>query len=121
MGHNGCDGSQASGPWAICSGYRFMSLQMSKVNGGLGLRSNETPAKSQAYREPYPPHVVPTTTTVICRDEPPLPPSRAPAALSDFAQASPTPSSPALPQFLLLPPKKLRQGNQKAIAGLKVF
>ena len=23
MGHNGCDGSQASGPWAIGSGYRF--------------------------------------------------------------------------------------------------
>ena len=25
MGHNGCDGSQASGPWAIGSGYRFRS------------------------------------------------------------------------------------------------
>ena len=25
MGHNGCDGSQASGPWAIGSGYRFSS------------------------------------------------------------------------------------------------
>ena len=23
MGHIGCDGSQASGPWAIGSGYRF--------------------------------------------------------------------------------------------------
>ena len=23
MGHNGCDGSQASGPWAMGSGYRF--------------------------------------------------------------------------------------------------
>ena len=23
MGHSGCDGSQASGPWAIGSGYRF--------------------------------------------------------------------------------------------------
>ena len=23
MGHNGCDSSQASGPWAIGSGYRF--------------------------------------------------------------------------------------------------
>ena len=23
MGHNGCDGSQVSGPWAIGSGYRF--------------------------------------------------------------------------------------------------
>ena len=23
MGHNGCDGSQASGPWVIGSGYRF--------------------------------------------------------------------------------------------------
>ena len=23
MGHNGCDRSQASGPWAIGSGYRF--------------------------------------------------------------------------------------------------
>ena len=27
MGHNGCDGSQASGPWAIGSGYRFKTLQ----------------------------------------------------------------------------------------------
>ena len=26
MGHNGCDGSQASGPWAIGSGYRFSML-----------------------------------------------------------------------------------------------
>ena len=27
MGHNGCDGSQASGPWAIGSGYRFTRSQ----------------------------------------------------------------------------------------------
>ena len=27
MGHNGCDGSQASGPWAMGSGYRFISLK----------------------------------------------------------------------------------------------
>ena len=26
MGHNGCDGSQASGPWAIGSGYRFNNI-----------------------------------------------------------------------------------------------
>ena len=26
MGHNGCDGSQASGPWAIGSGYRFSTV-----------------------------------------------------------------------------------------------
>ena len=26
MGHNGCDGSQASGPWATGSGYRFRLL-----------------------------------------------------------------------------------------------
>ena len=28
MGHNGCDGSQAFGPWAIGSGYRFTMLQL---------------------------------------------------------------------------------------------
>ena len=27
MGHNGCDGSQAPGPWAIGSGYRFSTSQ----------------------------------------------------------------------------------------------
>ena len=27
MGHNGCDGSQASGPWAIGSGYRFSCIR----------------------------------------------------------------------------------------------
>ena len=32
MGHNGCDGSQASGPWAIGSGYRFNTI----VHGSLG-------------------------------------------------------------------------------------
>ena len=26
MGHSGCDGSQASGPWAIGSGYRFIII-----------------------------------------------------------------------------------------------
>ena len=26
MGHNGCDGSQASLPWAIGSGYRFTTF-----------------------------------------------------------------------------------------------
>ena len=33
MGHNGCDGSQASGPWAIGSGYRFTPtcLEMERV------------------------------------------------------------------------------------------
>ena len=28
MGHNGCDGSQASGPWAIGSGYRFSTCAL---------------------------------------------------------------------------------------------
>ena len=30
MGHNGCDGSQASGPWAIGSGYRFSTKSLAK-------------------------------------------------------------------------------------------
>ena len=30
MGHNGCDGSQASGPWAIGSGYRFSTMAVTK-------------------------------------------------------------------------------------------
>ena len=30
MGHNGCDGSQASGPWAIGSGYRFSIALLSE-------------------------------------------------------------------------------------------
>ena len=35
MGHNGCDGSQASGPWAIGSGYRFTPLLRANPGGGL--------------------------------------------------------------------------------------
>ena len=34
MGHNGCDGSQASGPWAIGSGYRFTPLLRANPGGG---------------------------------------------------------------------------------------
>ena len=34
MGHNGCDGSQASGPWAIGSGYRFTPLPGANPGGG---------------------------------------------------------------------------------------
>ena len=48
----------------------------------------------------------------------PSSPSTAPAAPSYFDQASRTSSSPALPQLLPLH-TKLRQGNQKAIAGPK--
>ena len=48
----------------------------------------------------------------------PSSPSTAPAAPSYFDQASLTSSSPALPQLLPLHPK-LRQGNQKSIAGLR--
>ena len=36
MGHNGCDGSEASGPWAIGSGYRFSGSGGGGVNGGSG-------------------------------------------------------------------------------------
>ena len=35
MGHNGCDGSQASGPWAIGSGYRFTKVSPSGLSGTL--------------------------------------------------------------------------------------
>ena len=31
MGHNGCDGSQASGPWAIGPGYRFTGARRRHV------------------------------------------------------------------------------------------
>ena len=34
MGHNGCDGSQACGPWAIGSGYRF-TPSLEQTLGGL--------------------------------------------------------------------------------------
>ena len=37
MGHNGCDGSQASGPWAIGSGYRFNGAGMIRWRPVLGL------------------------------------------------------------------------------------
>ena len=36
MGHNGCDGSQASGPWAIGSGYRFIRVVNAVFVGGSG-------------------------------------------------------------------------------------
>ena len=35
MGHNGYDGSQASGPWAIGSGYRFPPSLEQTLWGGL--------------------------------------------------------------------------------------
>ena len=37
MGHNRCDGSQAPGPWAIGSGYRFTTIRElnSAVSSGL--------------------------------------------------------------------------------------
>ena len=34
MGHNGCDGSQASGPWAIGSGYRFTTTTLTADESG---------------------------------------------------------------------------------------
>ena len=39
MDHNGCDGSQASGPWAIGSGYRFRITAALKI----GLRRASKP------------------------------------------------------------------------------
>ena len=39
MGHNRCDGSQASGPWAIGSGYRFrLSRQVGESQAQLKLQ-----------------------------------------------------------------------------------
>ena len=49
MGHNGCDGSQASEPWAIGSGYRFTPLL--RVNPGEG---SITPKHGSGYPGPSP-------------------------------------------------------------------
>ena len=45
MGHNGCDGSQASGPWAIGSGYRFNINQIHPKTRDL----NQEVSSSWAY------------------------------------------------------------------------
>ena len=39
MGHNGCDGSQASGPRAIGSGYRFIGTEL--VGEGISAMTGE--------------------------------------------------------------------------------
>ena len=49
MGHNGCDGSQASGPWAIGSGYRFTPLLRANPGGG-----SITPTHGSGYPGPLP-------------------------------------------------------------------
>ena len=49
MGHNGCDGSQASGPWAIGSGYRFTPLLRANPGGG-----SITPKHGSGYPGPFP-------------------------------------------------------------------
>ena len=49
MGHNGCDGSQASGPWAIGSGYRFTLLLRANPGGG-----SMTPKHGSGYLGPSP-------------------------------------------------------------------
>ena len=47
MGHNGCDGSQASGPWAMGSGYRFTPLLRANPWGG-----SITPKHGSGYPGP---------------------------------------------------------------------
>ena len=49
MCHNGCDGSQASWPWAIGSGYRFTPLL--RANPGRG---SITPKHGSRYPGPSP-------------------------------------------------------------------
>ena len=49
MGHNGCDGSQVSGPWAIGSGYRFTPLLRANPGGG-----SITPKHGSRYPGPSP-------------------------------------------------------------------
>ena len=46
MGNNGCDGSQASGPWAIGSGYRFSNT------GGFTIQKLFPPHKPQVSLKP---------------------------------------------------------------------
>ena len=48
MGHNGCDGSQASGPWAIGSGYRF-NISCNNFEALIG-ESSEALAKEAFQR-----------------------------------------------------------------------
>ena len=49
MGHNGCDSSQTSGPWAIGSGYRFTPLLRANPRGG-----SMTPKQGSGYPGPSP-------------------------------------------------------------------
>ena len=95
------------------------SLQTSKVNGGLSLRSNRTPAQGQADREPYLPHVVPTTTPIIRREEHPLLPEHGACGAVLLRPVLPSPPLPTCHSYYYCHPKP-RQGDQKAIAGLKV-
>ena len=57
MGHNGCDGSQASGPWAIGSGYRFTPLLRANPGGVLitpmAAGTQDHPLKGGGVSHPY--------------------------------------------------------------------
>ena len=63
MGHNECDGSQASGPWAMGSGYRFSTTPMAhnfcagtypwgKTAKALPTRGKGSPSVLRAYKTP---------------------------------------------------------------------
>ena len=61
MGHNGCDGSQASGPWAIGSGYRFKSNTKKKNRDEEGKHGEDKAGMQQSQHlkrvrccSPYP-------------------------------------------------------------------
>ena len=64
MGHNGCDGSQASGPWAIGSGYRFIQCHLTFKNTvflGLGWQTFLILQQANQTRAP------PSAKTPSCR------------------------------------------------------
>ena len=54
MGHNGCDGSQASGPWAIGSGYRFtIPMSWSTQHNSFSISTDRSLQKKVSLSELY--------------------------------------------------------------------
>ena len=48
MGHNGYDGSQASRPWAIGSGYRFTTSPLAVGAGDAGVETRHQPHSARS-------------------------------------------------------------------------
>ena len=74
MGHNGCDGSQASGPWAIGSGYRFSGSLTCGLAAAVAEGAQPRELANQCSKAGSDPccHLGVTWGVYLCAGKPPL-------------------------------------------------